>query len=76
MEAGIWACCRTTMRKATALQVARGIAAGNDRSVRAGLSRRQKQKTLYASWIKLKLSCEKKGMVPPSYKTLRSPLPA
>ncbi len=28
-----------------------------------------KQKTLYASWIKLKLSCEKKGIVPPSYKT-------
>jgi transposase InsO family protein len=28
-----------------------------------------KQKTLYASWIKLKLSCDKKGIVPPSYKT-------
>jgi len=29
----------------------------------------EKQKTLYASWIKLKLSCEKEGIVPPSYKT-------
>jgi putative transposase len=28
-----------------------------------------KQKTLYASWIKLKLSCEKKAVVVPSYKT-------
>ena len=28
-----------------------------------------KQKTLYACWIKLRLSCEKKGIVPPSYKT-------
>ncbi len=28
-----------------------------------------KQKTLYASWIKLKLSCEQKGIVAPSYKT-------
>jgi transposase InsO family protein len=28
-----------------------------------------KQKTLYASWIKLKLSCEEKGIAPPSYKT-------
>jgi putative transposase len=29
----------------------------------------KKQKTLYASWIKLQLSCEKKGIVAPSYKT-------
>jgi hypothetical protein len=28
-----------------------------------------KQKTLYASWIKLKLSCDNKGIAPPSYKT-------
>jgi putative transposase len=28
-----------------------------------------KQKTLYASWIKLKLSCERKGIVAPSYRT-------
>jgi putative transposase len=28
-----------------------------------------KQKTLYASWIKLKLSCEQKGIMAPSYKT-------
>jgi putative transposase len=28
-----------------------------------------KQKTLYASWIKLKLSCERKGVGAPSYKT-------
>ena len=28
-----------------------------------------KQKTLYASWIKLKLACERKGIAPPSYKT-------
>jgi putative transposase len=29
----------------------------------------KKQKTLYASWITLKLSCEKKGVVAPSYRT-------
>ena len=29
----------------------------------------KKQKTLYASWVKLKLSCEGKGIVAPSYKT-------
>jgi transposase InsO family protein len=28
----------------------------------------KKQKTLYASWIKLKLSCEERGVVAPSYK--------
>ncbi|MGH9447486.1 MAG: hypothetical protein ACRD3O_17390 [Terriglobia bacterium] len=28
-----------------------------------------KQKTLYASWIKLKLSCGRKGIVAPSYRT-------
>jgi transposase len=28
-----------------------------------------KQKTLYASWIKLRLSCDNKGIAPPSYKT-------
>jgi hypothetical protein len=30
---------------------------------------RKKQKTMYASWIKLKLSCEEKGIPVPSYKT-------
>jgi putative transposase len=29
----------------------------------------KKQKTLYASWIKLKLSCERKGVVAPSYRS-------
>ncbi len=29
----------------------------------------KKQKTLYSSWIKLKLCCENKGIVAPSYKT-------
>lgn len=29
----------------------------------------KKQKTFYSSWIKLKLCCENKGMVAPSYKT-------
>ncbi len=28
-----------------------------------------KQKTLYASWIRLKLSCDNKGIAPPSYRT-------
>jgi putative transposase len=30
---------------------------------------KKKQKTIYASWIKLKLSCEDKGIPVPSYKT-------
>jgi transposase InsO family protein len=28
-----------------------------------------KQKTRYASWIALKLTCDKRGIIPPSYKT-------
>ena len=30
---------------------------------------KKKQKTMYASWIKLKLSCDEKGIPPPTYKT-------
>jgi hypothetical protein len=33
----------------------------------------KKQKTMYASWIKLKLSCEGKGIPAPSYKTFTVP---
>ena len=30
---------------------------------------KNKQKTMYASWIKLKLSCDEKGIPAPTYKT-------